>query len=62
MNGRQQVQLYAQLASTIQPGCLVEIRQLGRAEVLEVLPEGMLKVRTANRCPVLVKASVCRLV
>ena len=41
-------------------GDLVDIRQLGRAEVMEVLPGGMLRIRTADRCPVLIRAAVCR--
>jgi len=60
-NGRKQVEQYAALAGIqFNPGDLVDIKQLGRAEVLEVLPGGTLKVRTAERCSVLVKAIVCR--
>lgn len=60
MNGRQQTEALARLANPWRAGDLVDIRTLGRAEVIEVLPEGMLKVRTAQRCPVVVKAVVCR--
>jgi len=61
MNGREQVMQYAALAGIqFNPGDLVDIRTLGSAEVLDVLPGGMLRVRTADRCPVLVKAIVCR--
>lgn len=60
-NGLEQVTQYAALmGEQFQPGDLVDIRELGRSEVLEVLPDSMLKVRTATRCPVLVKAIVCR--
>lgn len=60
-NGLEQVNQYAALmGEEFQPGDLVDIRELGRSEVLEVLPGSMLKVRTATRCPVLVKAIVCR--
>ena len=60
-NGRLQVEQYAALArSGFKPGDLVDIRTLGRAEVLEVLPGGMLRIRTADRSPVLVRAAVCR--
>jgi len=60
-NGLEQVKQYAALAGNqFNPGDLVDIRQIGRAEVIEVLPEGMLRVRTAERCSVLVKQFVCR--
>jgi len=60
-NGRKQVEQYAALAGIhFNPGDLVDIKQLGRAEVLEALPGGMLKVRTAEKCSVLVKQFVCR--
>jgi len=60
-NGLEQVKQYAALAGNqFNPGDLVDIRQIGRAEVIEVLADGVLKVRTAQRCPVLVKAIVCR--
>lgn len=60
-NGLEQVRQYAGLAEEgFNPGDLMDIRTLGRAEVIEVLAGGMLKVRTAQRCPVLVKATVCR--
>ena len=61
MNGLEQVNHYARLAGDeFKPGDLVDIRQLGRAEVLAVLPGGMLRIRTADRCPVLIRAAVCR--
>lgn len=61
MNGLEQVKRYAALAGEqFRPGDLVDIRELGRAEVLEVLPDGLLRLRTAQRCPVLVRAAVCR--
>jgi len=60
-NGLEQVQAYSALmGNQFRPGDLVDIRTLGRAEVLEVLPGGMLKVRTAERCAVLIRAAVCR--
>lgn len=60
-NGMEQVRQYAALMGKgLNPGDLVDIRTLGRAEVIEVLPDGVLKVRTASRCPVLVRALVCR--
>lgn len=61
MDGTQQVRAYAALAGEqFQPGDLVDIRTLGRAEVIEVKPDGVLSVRTAERCPVLIRAAVCR--
>jgi len=61
MNGLEQVKQYATLAGDeYRAGDLVDIRQLGRAEVMEVLPGGMLRIRTADRCPVLIRAAVCR--
>ena len=61
MNGRIQVEQYAALAGNqFRPGDLVDVRQLGRCEVLEALPDGVVRIRTAERCPVLVKAIVCR--
>ena len=61
MNGLEQTQAYAALAGDqFRPGDLVDIRTLGRAEVMEVMPAGVLKVRTAARCPVLIRAAVCR--
>jgi len=65
MNGREQTEAYARLYTPDQlagyrVGDLVDIKQLGRAEVIAVLPQGMLRVRTADRCSVLVKAIVCR--
>ena len=61
MDGKQQTEAYAALAGDqFRPGDLVDIRTLGRAEVIEVLPAGVLKVRTAARCPVLIRAAVCR--
>ena len=63
MNGMQQVKAYARLAGKrFKPGDLVDIRTLGRAEVMAVLPDGMLRVRTASRCPVLIRAAECRMV
>lgn len=60
-NGLEQVRQYAELAGEqFNPGDLVDIRTLGRAEVIEVLAGGMLKVRTAKRCPVLIREAVCR--
>ena len=61
MNGRIQVERYAALAGNqYKTGDLVDVRQLGRCEVLAVLPDGMLRLRTSERCPVLVKAAICR--
>jgi len=61
MNGMQQVKAYAALmGDRFEPGDLVDIRTLGRAEVIEVKPDGILKVRTAQRCPVLIRAAVCK--
>lgn len=61
MNGLEQVKAYARLNDNdFKPGDLVDVRQLGRCEVLEVMPDGMLRLRTSERCPVLVKAVVCR--
>mgnify|MGYP005877808585 FL=1 len=60
MNGREQAEALARLANPWRAGDLVDIRTLGRAEVIEVLPGGMLKVRTAARCPVLIKAVACQ--
>lgn len=61
MNGLEQVKAYARLnGDDFKAGDLVDIRTLGRAEVIEVMTKGMLKVRTAARCPVLIRAAVCR--
>lgn len=60
MDGKQQTEALARLANPWRAGDLVDIRTLGRAEVVEVLDGGMLKVRTAARCPVLIRAAVCR--
>ena len=61
MNGLEQVNHYARLAGDeFKPGDLVDIRQLGRCEVLAILPDGLLRIRTADRCPVLIRAAVCR--
>jgi len=60
MNGLEQVKAYARLrGDELQPGELVDVRQLGRCEVLAVLPEGMVRLRTAERCPVIVKRVIC---
>jgi len=60
MNGKMQVEQYARLAGDLfTPGDLVDVRQLGRCEVLEVLPDAVLKLRTAERCPVLVRTAIC---
>ncbi len=62
LNGRQQAEALARLANPepgFKSGDLVDIRTLGRAEVLAVLPGGLLRIRTANRCPVEVKAFIC---
>ena len=61
MDGKMQVERYAALAGEqFRTGDLVDVRQLGRCEVMEALPDGMLRLRTSERCPVLVKAVVCR--
>ena len=61
MNGLEQVNHYARLAGDeFKPGDLVDIRQLGRCEILAVLPDGLLRIRTSDRCPVLIRAAVCR--
>ena len=61
MDGKQQTDTYAALAGELfMPGDLVDIRTLGRAEVQAVLPGGMLRVRTAQRCPVMVRAADCK--
>lgn len=60
MNGLEQVKAYARLhGDELKPGDLVDVRQLGRCEVLAVLPDGMARIRTAERCPVLVKRFIC---
>jgi len=60
MDGRTQVEQYARLAGDkFKPGDLCDVRQLGRCEILEALPDGVLKLRTAERCPVLVRAAIC---
>lgn len=59
-DGRQQAEAYAKLSQpAIQPGDLVDC-PLGRAEVMEVLPGAMLKLRTSDRCPVMVKRYICQ--
>ena len=61
MDGKQQTAAYAALAGQqFRTGDLVDVRQLGRCEVMEALPDGMLRLRTSERCPVLIRAAVCR--
>ena len=61
MNGLEQTKAYAALAGEqFRTGDLVDVRQLGRCEVLEALPDGMLRLRTSERCPVIIRAAVCR--
>ena len=60
MNGKKQVQQYARLGGYVfKPGDLVDVKQLGRCEVIAVMPDGFIQLRTQQRCPVLVKRSIC---
>lgn len=43
-----------------QSGDLVDVQSFGRAEVVEALPGGMLRVRVANRATFQVRESICR--